>query len=494
MARPAPMQTVELVELDDDAAPLPAVARLSRADRWRIVRRWAPAPVALLLVLGGMQALDVARDRAALDALSEVPGVVRPVDQDVRVLWTVDEDLASLFWWDLRADGTIIGLERPADGSQALVSVDERTGERRWTTPLAPAHPVGSAGGQIGGCAQVPHVSGRVACLVSDGVVTYTEGVAHPVPGELSTVVVLDTADGSVVGEHPAPGAVAFAVLPDAAVVAVAGADDAVTLVATGLLDGEPRWTTTVPAPTGQGDGVFLDGSIALFGTVDGLGAVVSPGRMFLLDREGEVVRDDIDAGAGWEVDKVTRSVAALSVEPGGDQSTTFVGRDRSDVTIPGRRVSLSADDGSVPGLVLMSDSTLRAYDRGSPEPRWSLPDLRADTALVLRGRVYVSSGRGLAAVDAGTGEELWRTRVPDGRSVGGLVTDGRHLLSSQQRPDTASTDTTEGFPSIGELAAYRLDDGTEDWRVDLPDGLTGVWATGSTLLAWGEAGASVLG
>ena len=119
---------------------------------------------------------------------------------------------------------------------------------------------------------------------------------------------------------------------------------------------------------------------------------------------------------------------------------------------------------------------------------------MTADTALVLRGRVYVSSGRGLAAIDAGTGEELWRTRVPEGRSVGGLVTDGRHLLSSQQRPDPASERTTEGFPSIGELAAYRLDDGTEDWRVDLPDGLTGIWSTGSTLLGWGEQGASVLG
>ena len=120
MARPAPMQTVELVELDDDAAPLPGGPRLSRADRWRLVRRWAPVPVALLLVLVGMQVLDAARDRAALAALSEVPGVVRPVDQDVRVLWTVEEDLASLFWWDLRADGTIIGWSgRP-------------TGPRRW--------------------------------------------------------------------------------------------------------------------------------------------------------------------------------------------------------------------------------------------------------------------------------------------------------------------------------------------------------------------------
>jgi outer membrane protein assembly factor BamB len=107
---------------------------------------------------------------------------------------------------------------------------------------------------------------------------------------------------------------------------------------------------------------------------------------------------------------------------------------------------------------------------------------------------VYASSGRGLVAIDARSGEELWRTPAPEGRAMGGLVTDGRHLLSSQQRPDPSGEVSTEGFASIGELAAYRLDDGGEDWRVDLPDGLTGIWSTGSTLLGWGEDGASVLG
>lgn len=488
MVRPAPMQTVELVELDDDAAPPPAAARLSRADRWRLVRRWAPVPVALLLVLVGMQALDVARDRAALAELSKIPGVVRPVDADVRVLWTPEEALASLFWWDVRGEGSLVGLERPADGSQALVAVDELTGERRWTTPLAPARPSGVDQTPLGGCVQVPHVSGRVACLVSDGHVSYVEMSADLVPGELSTVVVLDTADGSVVAEHPAPGAVAFTVLPDTAVIAVQGADDAFTLVGTGLLDGEPRWRTTLPGPAGPSDAdTFVDGSISLFGTVDGLGAVVS-GRMFLLGHDGEVLRADIDAHAGWQVDPVTRAVAAVSNDVGGTQRTTFLGREGVDVTVPGTQLWLSADDGSMPGLVLMSGSALRAYDRSSATPRWSVENLQADTALVLRGRVYTSSGRGLVAIDASTGEELWRTPTPEGRNLGGLVTDGRHLLSSQERQGSSGE-------SVGELAAYRLDDGTEDWRVDLPHGLTGIWSTGSTLLGWGEqGGASVLG
>ena len=77
---------------------------------------------------------------------------------------------------------------------------------------------------------------------------------------------------------------------------------------------------------------------------------------------------------------------------------------------------------------------------------------------------------------------------------MGGLVTDGRHLLSSQQRAGSSDGIWTEEVSSVGELAAYRLDDGGEDWRVDLPDGLTGIWSTGSTLLGWGDTGTSVLG
>ena len=51
------------------------------------------------------QAVDVARDRAALAELREVPGVVRPVDEDVRVLWTPEEGLESVLWWDRARTG-----------------------------------------------------------------------------------------------------------------------------------------------------------------------------------------------------------------------------------------------------------------------------------------------------------------------------------------------------------------------------------------------------
>src|SRR4051812_40712878 len=115
MVRPAPMQDVELVEHDDPVEPPAPAPAVTAAQRWRLARRWAPYALVLVLVLAGAQAVDVARDRAALAALRDVPGVVRPVDSDLRVLWTPQESLSSLPWAGLREDGALIGIERPAD-------------------------------------------------------------------------------------------------------------------------------------------------------------------------------------------------------------------------------------------------------------------------------------------------------------------------------------------------------------------------------------------
>ena len=77
---------------------------------------------------------------------------------------------------------------------------------------------------------------------------------------------------------------------------------------------------------------------------------------------------------------------------------------------------------------------------------------------------------------------------------MGDLVTDGRHLLSVQQRPDAPGTVTAlNDWPGVGELVAYRFDDGGEDWRVDLPGNLFGVATVGHTLVGWGR-GNAILG
>lgn len=487
------MLAVELVEHDEleDAPPTPAAAR------WRPSWRWAALPVALALALVGMQAVSDARERAVLAELATVPGVVSPVEQDLRVLWTPEDGTESILWSGIEVPGAMVGLERAPDGSQALVAIDRLTGDRRWTTPLAPPSVVdpGTGGDSgVGGCVSVPEVTGRVLCLVTDTYLEYGELSVRLVPGTLSTVVLLDTDGGAVLAEHPAPGAVAFTALPGLAVVAVPLADGALAVTASDLGTGQQRWRTTLPvAPREPDDDLYLDGRTSLLATAGGLAVVQSPGRMTLLDREGAVVRSGIDARAGYEVDPVTRSVAAMAFASDGLLRTTFLSRE-PDVMLTGSRVTLTADDGSVPGLVLMSDATVRAYERGRSTPRWSIGHSIAGNALVLRGRVYLSTDAGLLAVDARTGEELWRVSPPAGRSLGALVTDGRHLLSAQQRPDSTGEVTQDDWPGIGELVAYRFTDGGEDWRVELPAGLTGIWSSGSTLVGWGDAGAAVLG
>ncbi|WP_421740440.1 PQQ-binding-like beta-propeller repeat protein [Cellulomonas sp.] len=493
MARRAQMLAVELVEHDEleDVAPTPATVR------WQPSWRWVALPVALVLALVGMQAVTDAQERALLAELATVPGVVRPVDEDVRVLWTVEDGTESALWSGIEATGALVGLERASDGSQALVAIDQLTGERRWTTPLAPARPVdpGDGGGSgVGGCVPVPEVTGRALCLVSDTFLEYGELSVQVVTGTLSRVVLLDTDDGAVLADHPAPGAVAFTARPGLAVVGVPVEGGGLVVTASDLDSGQQRWQTMLPsAPHDADDDLYVDGRTSVLGTADGVAVIQSPGRMTLLDGEGAVVRSGIDARAGYEVDPVTRAVAAMSFAPDGLLRTTFLSRE-PDVMLTGSRVLLSADDGSVPGLVLMSDTTVRAYDRGRSTPRWSIRDATARNALVLRGRVYLSTETGLLAVDARTGEELWRVSAPTGRSTGAVVTDGRHLLSAQQRPDATGKVPQDDWPQVDELVAYRLTDGVEDWRTDLPDGLFGIWSTGSTLVGSGDAGAVTLG
>ena len=283
-------------------------------------------------------------------------------------------------------------------------------------------------------------------------------------PGELSTVVVLDTADGSVVAEHPAPGAVAFAVLPDD------GGGGGRRVPTTRSRSSRPGCSTvsrggrtTVPAPTGQG------------------GRRV-PGREHHLVRHGRrarrrrVARADGPPGPArgrWSATTSTQVPAGRSTRsrgrwrrcrssPAGTSRTTFVGRDGADVDGPREpRAAVRRRRQRARSRADVRHDAARVRPREPGRRAGPSPEMTADTALVLRGRVYVSSGRGLVAIDAGTGEELWRTRVPEGRSVGGLVTDGRHLLSSQQRPDPASERQDGGVPE--HRGARRVPPGRRD-------------------------------
>lgn len=489
MARHEGMREVELDEREASDEQPPTRRRRSRL--------WLLVPVLAVIALAGVQLVVDARERAAVAALAAVPGVVRPVDADLRVLWEPGPGTQAALQSGIAVDGSLIGLQQSDDNAQALVAVDERTGERRWTTTLAAAHTVdhGADGfTSVGGCVLEPGGTGRVVCLVTDAFLTYRDTAMVYVPSSTGLLVVADVDDGSVVAVRPAPSVVAFTVLAGLAVTAEPAANGAVAVTAADLVSGQREWQTTVPgAPVVPDDSGYADGSTSMFATADGVGVVMPGRRIALLDTTGRVVRTGLDASLGYVADPATATVAAVAGDEQGTPRTTIVGGG-PDLVLSGQQMRVSADDGSVPDLVLMADNVVRAYDRSTGAVRWTVRHVPAGDALVLRGRVYLSTGGGVVAVDGRTGEELWRAPVGPGLTLGGLVTDGRHLLSSQQRPEGPGDVTSpDDWPGVGVLVAYRFDDGGEVWRVDLPGGLLGAGAVGHTLVGWGSSSA-VLG
>jgi len=493
MVRRVGMDAVELVEHDD----APARPDEPAPPRWS--RRWLLVPALVVVALVTVQVVVALRDRAAVAALARVPGVVRPVDEHLGIRWRPEAGAESVLWSGIVHGGALVGLQRGSDESQAVVAVDEATGDEVWRTPLVDAHDVNRDADQgfspIGGCVTDPGDADRAVCLVSDAVMAYRDQESVLVPADLSRLVVVDLADGSVVADREAPGATAFAPLPDGVVaVGTPGADGALVVTAADLLTGSERWRTVVPSTVPEPDeGGFVDRSTALFRTVDGLAVVTAGRRIAQVDVDGRPEGTAFDAVNGYEADQPRGTVIAYTQDDRGRETSTILG-DGPDVVLDGRLARVSADDGSLPGLVLASDSRVRAYDRTTGRERWSVGHGLSGSAVVARGRVYLSTPDGVVAVDGRTGAELWTAPVLKGRSMGDLVTDGRQLLSGQVRPDEPGDVTAlNDWPGVGELVAYRFGDGGEQWRVDLPGTLLGIGSVGHALLGWGST-AAVLG
>jgi len=151
-------------------------------------------------------------------------------------------------------------------------------------------------------------------------------------------------------------------------------------------------------------------------------------------------------------------------------------------LTYPGFRTALAVDDGSVAGLVLTSGPRVQAFDRDTGEHRWTLERSSFGRALVLLGRVYLMTPKGLVAVDGASGEIVWSSPVPPDTVLRNLFTDGGHVLATFRHGATT------------ELVAFEPAGGTTVWRSTLPDGIDSVAATGHLLLGFTRGTPSVLG
>ena len=478
------MQSVELlgeIALPDAA---PAVEPARPEPRRGRIRWWSIAvvgAVALAVLVGTQTVLDT-RQRAADARFAAVPGVVAPVGPTVRVTWRPPDALSGLVLAGVVADGAFVGLSVADDGSQAVVAVDQRTGDVRWSTQV-----FGADGSRAlwldrrvaGRCALA--AAHELACLVSNDFRHFDRASSPPVVRATDTrVVLVDTRDGRMVADRVAPGATSMAVLPGLAVLGTPGRG----VTGQDLLTGAERWRYTPPSAGEDLSQAAFTSAIQVFAAGDLVG-VTNPGwSVALLDATGELVRKPVPAVAGYRYDQATGTLALLSTTESGQVRTTIV-RTGRDVDLPGTYLDVSVDDGSVPDLVLTSDVVLRAWDVRTGRARWTSDETASGPALVLGGRVYVSTMTGTVALDGRTGAIVWRSTVSPGHAPGSLATDGRTILVADQ--PVAGSERSE-------LVAYGLGDGRPVWQAPLPDGIRSSTAVGRVLLGLTADGAVVLG
>ncbi|UZN03434.1 PQQ-binding-like beta-propeller repeat protein [Cellulomonas sp. S1-8] len=485
---------VELVEDDeptsDAAAPGPTADDPARVRRRR--RRLSlGAAVLAVAVAGAVVAQGVVdrRERARVAAIAAQPGAVEPLAGPATVLW--DAPAEHLEQVQVRTPGgLLVGLAHTAEGPVRAVALDARTGETAWQVELVDGADRrapdlrGSVYAQSGSCTGGLSDEHLVVCLAHDGSAYVANDTWAEVAPTTTRLVVLDSRDGSVVAdlsdtlvEGSTPTLTTF---DDLVVLHADGAQDEEPSVRAIRVDGTAVWEVPVPASTGDAQ---------TFATsVGDVLAVTTPTDLLLLDARGATVRSvPLD---GHVLMGVGHGALYLSARPARDDDGTLLGppprttvvRADGDVEVDGDVFGVGVDDGSVPGLVLTTgvDGQMQAWDRDG-RALWSYDETSAWGAIVLDGRVHLTSGTELVALDARTGAELWRSDATS-RSP---VTDGRYLLALAAVPARGAR---------SQLVALDPSDGSEVWRSPLPDGTDEVESQLHLLIAYGyDAGSDAL-
>ncbi|MBD7918694.1 PQQ-binding-like beta-propeller repeat protein [Cellulomonas sp. Sa3CUA2] len=478
MARRSPLHDVELVD-DDDAPTVPTDADADPAARRRS-RRALVVGVALVTVLvaGAVVGQSVVdrRERAGVAAVAGQMGAVDLLDGPPAARWETTED-AFTTMTTRTSDGVLVGVQHALSGPVEVAAVDAATGAQTWRVELIDsstraAQDTPATYAWSGSCSEVPGRDHRVACLVHDGTQSTDEN-GEPVgaPPSVVRVVTLDTRDGTVVQDLSdaldVTGAVSsFVFTGEVLAVATRGGtgSERVTHVRAVTWDGASAWDLTIPEP---GDDEPSQIYLAELGDLVG---VATPTELRLVDARGRTVRTlPLDGGyvAGWGGD-------VLYVMTSDVDGTTTVVRPDGDVDVTGYVVPALVDDGSVPGLTVTSDDGLLTAWDGEGARLWSSELAPPASVIVLGGRVLLDAGRGLAALDARTGDELWTNDV----SGADPVTDGRHVYALVSAPSRGQR---------SEMVALDPADGSEVWRAPLPDGTDELIAFTGLLVAFGR-------
>lgn len=209
---------------EDGMVPVPRDPRAHRR------RRLVVAGVAgtLVLVLGGLTALDMVRARQADALLRTAPGGVVGLTQPPDEVWSVDLGEA---WPTFAGDRLILAH------ADALVAHDLSTGEVSWRREELAGFQCTAAGPS----AAVADTASFITCLGGGGPV-------DALPREPSTTVAVVGSDGEVLARRDLdPSRGVSEVLPDGDLVRAARDGSDLVMTVEDSRTGEARWTTRVP-------------------------------------------------------------------------------------------------------------------------------------------------------------------------------------------------------------------------------------------------------
>jgi outer membrane protein assembly factor BamB len=494
---PGRMHQVELVEVADEPVRSSSVGRPGRwvdvaldedapaeqrdgvlaARTWlrRHARTLVPTAAVLATTLLVTQLVIDRRETARLAALAAIPGVVPPADPSIGVIWRADPRLAAALQSGAMVDGVLVGGIQDVDGAPSIVGLDPDTGSVVWATPVdlpTPQPTPTSFRPELWiSCSSVAHGGSPVAACVSQ---QYGEGVQGVPP---SSVWILDPDDGGLLADRVVDGGSGLAFTDDAMVVAerVAGdgsparADaEAVrwAVTASDLVDGDTRWTWTSPlmdvvSHDDGPEGLSLASTASLQTHEDRI-VVGVDNHAWILTADGELVRDVALEPASW----LQPARGGVFIKSTWTASDLYQGalllEDGTELAVDEAAGWLGVDDGSAPDVVLTVGAGGHGTDGLSGRSArtgallWHLAGSIV-AALMLDETLYVATTDSLRALDATTGEVLWRT--PLERLAHQLSTDGTYLL----------------VPGLGvTLDAYTLRDGELAWSTDLSEEVAG--------------------
>jgi len=475
MSHRSGMDEVELVEHDDATSATSPVDPVDHArgvvrDRARVVldRVRRHRVLALLTVVVTVvaiavpAALSVRSERARTEALAALPGVLAPMASAPEVVWTSPASPGS-FWLTVadRAwirDEVLVVWEQTGDATSSLRALDARTGDEVWTSPLSSVPDLGDPASRFTEdrttCTAPEAAAGQglVVCLVVDSwQLTASTDDAEPDRVEPASVRLraFAVATGEPALDQPVPAdASMVSVGTDVVVAATGSSDGPASLVRLDPSTGAERWSVDVPRPhdgAGRADPV-----VQLFGDEIGVGWLGTT-AVFTADGDaaGQLDADDVRRVRGHRVAFDGEGMRQLR-----DVDTGRV-LDLGDA----RPARLAADDGSVPGmLVLQSEYRLTGRELPAGHRAWRLdwPFGANPALLVVDGMLARQTIDELTVVDLTTGEQLWHRSTSASRDS--TVTDGRRLLVAE---------SVEGRGPV--VAAYDVRDGRRVWEVPVP-------------------------